>query len=175
MAARSRFFGVMTTTFLLTACAGVPRAVTVAPAQPAGQKTETVPFVATEALRKKTFDEVSQVIDDLDGIIARSDFDQWRSYLTDDYARSRGSPDFLAKASSAAVLKKNGIVLKNLKDYFDDVVVRSRQQVTLSDIEFVDATHVKAYTRVQGTLYILYYLVHEDDRWKIGVLPSGES
>jgi hypothetical protein len=175
MAAGSRFFGVLTTSFLLTACAAVPRAVTVLPAPPPQQNLAPVPFVASEALKRKTFDEVSQVIEDLDGIIARDDYDQWRSYLTEDYERSRGSPEFLAEASGAAVLRKDGIVLRSLKDYFDDVVVRSRQQVTLSEIAFIDATHVKAYTRVQGTLYILYYLVREDDRWKVGVLPSGES
>ena len=139
--------------------------------QPAAPKE----FVATEELKKKTFDEVQQVIDALDRIIAAADYDQWLGFLTADYERSRGSEEFLKDASGAPVLKKNGIVLTTLKDYFDNVVVRSHLQATLNDITFVDATHVKAYTRIQGTLYILYYLVREDGRWKIGILPSGGS
>lgn len=156
--------------------------VTVQPTQnPVTQPVDTPPadapkeFVATEDLRKKTFDEVQAVIEALDRIIAASDYDGWLGYLTADYVASRSSAEFLKDASSAAVLKKNGVELKTLKDYFQNVVVRSHLQATLADITFVDATHVKAYTRIQNKLYILYYLVHEDERWKIGVLPTGET
>src|SRR5690242_1537294 len=128
MAPRSRLFSLLTTSLILAACAAVPGPVTHPPDPIPDKKQEPVPFVATEELKKKTFDEVAQVIQDLDGIIARGDFAQWRSYLSEEYASSRGSPEFLAQASGAAVLKKNGIVLKSLEDYFDNVVVRSRQQ-----------------------------------------------
>ncbi len=131
-------------------------------------------FVATDELKKKTFDEVQAVIVALDRIIADADYSQWLSFLTTDYVRSRSSPEFLTEASSAAVLQKNGIVLHTMEDYFNIVVVRSHLQGKLNDIMFVDADHVKAYTRIQGKLYILYYLVREDDRWKIGVLPTEE-
>jgi hypothetical protein len=132
-------------------------------------------FVATEELKKRTFDEVQAVIDSLDTIIAAGDYARWLDFLTADYVGSRSSEAFLKDASSAAVLKKNNIELKTLGDYFQNVVVRSHLHATLADITFVDATHVKAYTRIQGKLYILYYLVHEDGRWKIGVLPTGET
>jgi len=167
----------------LTCCTTPPRsapveqptteqpAVTPAPAAPAAAQE----FVASEELKKKTFDEVQEVIGALDGIIAASDYDQWLRYLTADYIQARSSDAFLRSASDAAVLKKNGIVLTDLRDYFLNVVVRSHQEATLTDITFVDATHVKAYTQIQGTMYILYYLVQEDGRWKIGVLPSGDS
>jgi hypothetical protein len=141
------------------------------PAEPGPEE----PFVATEELKKRTFDEVQAVIDDLEAIIASSDYDRWLGYLTADYIASRSSEDFLRSASEAGVLKKAGIELKSLRDYFVNVVVRSHFQATLADITFVDADRVKAYTRVQGTLYILYYLVHEDGRWKIGVQPSGDT
>ena len=51
----------------------------------------------------------------ISGIIAAGDYDGWLSYLTADYVASRSSPAFLADASNAAVLKKNGIVLKSLQ------------------------------------------------------------
>jgi hypothetical protein len=140
---------------------------------PAGQ-AKAQEFVATEELKKKTFEEVQAVIVALDRIIAAADYRQWLSFLTAEYVGSRSNAGFLKEASDAAVLKKNGIVLRSLEDYFNDVVVRSHLQGTLNDVTFVDATHVKAYTRIQGTLYILYYLVSEDGRWKIGVPPTGE-
>ncbi len=130
-------------------------------------------FVATQELYKKTFDEVQATIDALTKLIAAGDYDSWLGYLTADYVQVTGSPKSLQDASNAGVLKKNGIVLKDLKDYFDNVVVKSHLQATLSEIQFVDATHVKALTQIQGTSVILYYLVHEEGRWKVGLRPTG--
>ena len=159
--------------FLLASCATAPQK----EAQPTvPQKVEPHPstdhFVATEELYKKTFNEVQAVIAELTRIIAEGDYPQWLTYLTTDYVSRTGSPAFLNEASQAGVLKKNGIVLTNLQDYFDDVVVRSRLQAKLEDINFVDETHVKAITRIQGAPVILYYLVQEEGRWKVGILPG---
>jgi len=159
--------------FLLASCATAPHR----DAAPTGPQTvePQVPadhFVATEELYKKTFNEVQAVIAELTRIIAEGDYAQWLTYLTTDYVTRTGSAAFLEEASQAGVLKKNGIVLTSLQDYFDDVVVRSRLQAKLEDINFVDETHVKAITRIQGAPVILYYLVHEEGRWKVGILPG---
>ncbi len=130
-------------------------------------------FVASAELYKKTFDEVQATVDALNKIIAAANYDGWLDYLTVDYVQTTGSAAALAQASAAGVLKKNGIVLKNLKDYFDNVVVQSHLQASLSEIQFVDATHVKAFTQIQGTAVVLYYLVHEGGRWKVGLRPTG--
>ena len=168
--------------FLLASCATVPEKApsptpqTVEP--PADGVTEASPppaanqFVATEELYKKTFNEVQDVIAELTRIIAEGDYAQWLTYLTTDYVGRTGSAAFLDEASQAGVLKKNGIVLTSLQDYFNNVVVRSRLQAKLEDINFVDATHVKAVTRIQGAPVILYYLVQEEGRWKVGILPG---
>ncbi len=150
------------------------------PAAQLGPQTtaDTAPaqgFVATEELYRKTFAEVQVVIAALTKIISDGDYDQWLAYLTNDYVKVTGSPEFLAQASSAGVLKKNGIVLKSLKDYFSQVVVRSHLQAILDDITFVDATHVKALTKIQGTPVILYYLVREEGRWKVGIQQTVQN
>ena len=137
--------------------------------QTATANTGTGEFVASEELYLRTFREVQDVVAAITRIIAAGDYDGWKGYLTEEYIRSRSSAEFLADASNAAVLKKNQIVLKSLRDYFDNVVVRSRLQATLDDIQFLDETHVKAIGLVQGTPVILYYLVLEDGRWKIGI------
>jgi hypothetical protein len=170
--------GVLTAALVsFVSCTALPRPATIPEAAltPVEQPATGSQFVATEELKKKTFDEVSQIIDSLDHIIAQSDYETWLGFLTKDYVDSRSSDTFLRQASDSAVLRKSGKVLRTLRDYFENVVVQSRERTTLADITFVDATHVKAYTRIQGTLYILYYLVREDGRWKIGVLPTGES
>ncbi|HEY9594360.1 MAG TPA: hypothetical protein VHE79_07780 [Spirochaetia bacterium] len=132
-------------------------------------------FVASEELYRRTFDEVQAVIAALTSIIAAGDYEGWLSYLTVDYIDQTGSPEHLAAASNAGVLKKNGIVLHSLRDYFTEVVVRSHMTATLDDITFVDATHVKAFARVQGKPVILYYLVREDGRWKVGIQQSTQN
>jgi hypothetical protein len=132
-------------------------------------------FVATEELYRKTFSEVQEVVSELTKIIGAGDYDQWLTHLTASYVNVTGSPAFLAEASRSGVLKKSGIVLHSLKDYFDNVVVRSRLQATLDDITFVDETHVKAITIIQGTEVILYYLVHEDGRWKVGIMEHAQN
>jgi hypothetical protein len=140
-----------------------------------GQKTANGEFVASEELYLKTFREVQDVIASITRIIAAGDYDGWKLYLTEEYIASRSSAGFLADASNAAVLKKNGIVLKSLRDYFSNVVVRSHLQATLDDIQFLDETHVKALALVQGNSVILYYLVHENGRWKVGLQQAGQS
>jgi hypothetical protein len=132
-------------------------------------------FVASDELYRTTFRDVQDVVAAITRIIAAGDYDGWLSYLTADYVASRSSKEFLTDASSAAVLQKNGIVLKSLKDYFNNVVVRSHLQATLDDIQFLDETHVKALALVQGTPVVLYYLVHENGRWKVGLKQAGES
>jgi hypothetical protein len=132
-------------------------------------------FVATEELYRKTFSEVQEVVSALTKIIGAADYDQWLTYLTAGYVKVTGSPAFLAEVSQSGVLKKSGIVLHTLKDYFENVVVRSRLQAALDDITFVDETHVKAITIIQGTEVILYYLVHEDGRWKVGIMEHAQN
>ena len=171
------FLTLLSAAVLLASCAGAPpdRA-SKEPQTPPNAVTAPTPptdqFVATEELYKKTFNEVQDAIADLTRIIANGDYPQWLAYLTADYVSTTGSKAFLEDASHSGVLKKNGIVLKNLEDYFNNVVVRSRLQAKLEDIKFVDATHVKAITTIQGSPVILYYLVNEEGRWKVGILPN---
>ena len=132
-------------------------------------------FVASEELYRTTFHDVQKVIAAITRLISAGDYDGWVSYLTEDYITSTSSKAFLADASRAQVLKKNGIVLKSLRDYFNNVVVQSHLQATLDDIQFLDETHVKAIALVQGTPVILYYLVRENGGWKVGLMQPGQS
>lgn len=132
-------------------------------------------FVASDELYRTTFREVQEVVATLTRLISAGDYEGWLSNLTEDFVASRSSARFLSEASKAPVLKKNGIVLTSLRDYFSNVVVQSHLQATLDDIQFLDVTHVKAIARVQGTPVILYYLVHEDGRWKVGLKQAGQS
>jgi len=56
------------------------------------------------------------------------------------------SPAFLARVSESARLKNQKIVLRDLKDYFMYVVVPSRANDRVDDIEFIGQNRVKAFT-----------------------------
>jgi hypothetical protein len=190
MVAGGRLFCVLACTVLVAmSCATAPAKTVVSPPGPGPTEkppvkppgpngTETPPahtFVASDELYRRTFRDVQDVVAAITRIIAAGDYDGWLSYLTSEFVASRGSAEFLADASNAAVLKKNGIVLKSLRDYFNNVVVRSHLQATLDDIQFTDETHVKALALVQGTPVVLYYLVNENGRWKVGLKQGGDS
>lgn len=192
MVAGGRLLGVLVCAMLFAAsCATPPAKPPASPPEPAPVEnptekpqpvhdpgTGTPPthsFVASEELYRTTFRDVQDVVASITRIISSGDYDGWLSYLTAEYVASRSSKEFLSDASTAAVLKKNGIVLKSLRDYFNNVVVRSHLQATLDDIQFLDETHVKALALVQGTPVILYYLVNEKGRWKIGLKQAGDS
>jgi hypothetical protein len=165
---------------ILLSCATQPKQVDVQDTgKPDGNgspDTQTTPgFVVTQELYRKTFDEVQDAIADLNALISAENYDGWRDYLTVDYIARTSSPDYLAKASRSGVLQKSGIVLHSLKDYFENVVVRSRVQATLTDINFVDEKHVKALTVIDGRPVILYYLVREDGRWKVGIWQTEQN
>jgi hypothetical protein len=126
-------------------------------------------FVVTKDIYAQTFSEVEALISILNEIIKEKNFEEWKKFLTTEYISTTGSPEFLREASQGAVLLKNRIVLKSLKDYFIYVVVPSRSQAMLSDISFLDATHVKAITVIDGTSVILYLLVKVDAHWMVGI------
>ena len=65
-------------------------------------------------------------------------------------------------------LKNQKIVLTTLKDYFLHVVVPSRTDAALDKITFVNENKVKAYANIDGDLVVLFYVVKESGRWKIG-------
>jgi hypothetical protein len=126
-------------------------------------------FVVTKEVYQKTFEEIEGVIAELNAIIRARDFVRWEQRLTAAYRERTSSPGYLAEVSQSAALKKNGVTLRSLEDYFNQVVVPSRSTVKLDQLAFVDATHVKAITVIQEEPYILYWLVREDDTWNIGI------
>ena len=126
-------------------------------------------FKVTEEVYQKTFEEIEGVIAELNAIIRARDFARWERRLTAAYRERTSSPKYLAEVSESTALKKNGVVLGGLVDYFNQVVVPSRSSVKLDEIAFVDATHVKALTVIQGERYILYWLVRENGTWNIGI------
>jgi hypothetical protein len=173
------FFGVLVTTVVsLMACGTPAEAPKPVPVEPA-PKPEPVPAViqAEDPLVKitqeeydKTFAEVEGVINDLNTTIKAKNMRKWEGYLTPEFRSSIMSPKNLAELNDTPLLKRNNIKITSLKDYFDYVVVPSRANVRLDDLQFTDQNRIQAFMKISNEENVLIYQLEKiSDTWKISV------
>ena len=118
----------------------------------------------------KTKDEISELINTLNSIISNRNYEKWKLFLSEGYIKTYNDPVELKKISDQSqILSQNNIVLKNLKDYFEWVVVPSRSSAWVDDIVFLDDTHLTVYMIIKEKNTILYQLESINDNWKISV------
>lgn len=128
------------------------------------------PTTVTQEQRTATFTDAKALVETLNALIRAKDFESWKTYLTPDYIAYYSDPAVLAKLSESPVLKREGIVLRSLEDYFLQVVYQSRQNARLDDIDFVGKDSIVAITvSPQGDRLVLYHLQRVNDSWKIGM------
>jgi hypothetical protein len=112
--------------------------------------------------------DVQHFIGDLNKIIHSKDFNAWRAVLAPSYFAAISSPEFLKDTSELPRLKTRNIVLKTPQDYFINVVVPSRANDHVEDIEFISENKVKAFTiNEKGQRLRLYELEHTGNNWLI--------
>lgn len=128
---------------------------------------ETGVYVATEEVYKTTFSEVEELVLELNSIISRNQFDSWKAYLSESYIEKYGSDEFLSKLSENPVLQDYGIKLKKLKDYFTYVVVPSRSDVVVDEIQFETEDKIKVFKFNNDNKFIIYTLVRDNNAWLI--------
>jgi hypothetical protein len=144
-----------------------------APVEAASQPTAVEeadfdPGTISQEVFDSTKTDVQQFIADLNRIIRSRNYDIWVSHLGEDYFAEKSSPEYLAQVSEQPRLKTQKIVLNTAQDYFIHVVVPSRQNDRVDDIEFVSPTRVKAYTVTpNGQRLRLYDLENSENSWKI--------
>jgi hypothetical protein len=115
------------------------------PEQPSAAEATPGMVTITQEMYDETLAEVRLFVDNLSAIIRNKNYTAWKNTLSDEFFEQISSPEFLAKASEAAVLKARKIVLKTPNDYFLQVVVPSRSQSQVDEIEFVDIHTVKVF------------------------------
>ena len=76
-------------------------------------------------------------------------------------------PVFVEAINQQPVLKRNRIVIRTLADYFMYVVVPSRANVHLDELDFADSHRVKAIMYVGDRPVLLYQLEKIREKWKI--------
>ena len=126
-------------------------------------------YVVSQEFYEQTFDEIEAFILELNTVISKKQFDKWLSYLSTEYIRTFNSREVLNEINEYPQLKDNGIVLRDLRGYFEWVVVPSRSRAVLGEIVFVGETQVIAYSSFEGKRAKLYELEKIDGKWKITV------
>ncbi|MDR2102828.1 MAG: hypothetical protein LBP42_01855 [Treponema sp.] len=112
--------------------------------------------------------EIQALVEDLNDIIRAKNYDAWIVCLEEEYLAEKSSPQYLAQISEQPRLKSQNIVLTSPRDYFIHVVVPSRANDRVDDIEFVAKNRVKAYTiNANGQRLRLYDLENKGNGWKI--------
>jgi len=171
-----KIIAVLTAALLAGSCAGGPPASDSPPGQqPPGGPPDSAAggspaqFVVSAEVYTRTFEEIGEFINNLSRIIRSADYDSWLAYLSEEYIRTTSDPAYLRDQSDKPLLRQADIRLRDLRDYFIYVVVPSRSQATLDEIEFLDENHVKAIALLRGTRVILYLLERDQGQWKIGV------
>jgi len=126
--------------------------------------------------------EVQALIEELNRIIRVRNYDAWRGHLADSLFREISSQAFLDERSEE-LFRRDQIVARNMgrnpdlvqrrvlrtaMDYFTHIVVPSRSNDRVDDIEFVSENQVRAITvDARGNRLILYNLEIIDGRWRI--------
>jgi hypothetical protein len=126
-------------------------------------------FQVSEEVYTETFEDIRKIIDELNAIIREENYDEWLKYLAREYIDHFSSAEVLRENSEQPLLKKYGIRLNNLRDYFRYVVAPSRANARLDDLVFIDNEHVKAIMIIKEQRTILYQLAKIDGVWKIGL------
>jgi hypothetical protein len=126
-------------------------------------------YTVSQELYEQTFEEIEMLIKELNQVISKKQYDRWLKYLSINYIRKYNSTEILNEINEYPQMKDNGIVLKDLRGYFDWVVVPSRSRAVLGEIVFVGETQVIAYSSFEGKRAKLYELEKIDDKWKITV------
>ncbi|MDR1144341.1 MAG: hypothetical protein LBK77_09040 [Spirochaetaceae bacterium] len=170
---------------LAGSCADKPAPKRPEPSVPAPEPAQSVPpppVSSAPAVPEPVFDpssitqeekdtaklEIQRLIQRLNGIIRARNYDTWVSYLDPGYFAAINSPEYLNRVSQSAVLVKQKIVLTSAEDYFNHVVVPSRTNDRVDDIEFISQNRVKAYTiNTAGNRLRLYDLEKSGTGWKI--------
>ena len=138
--------------------------------EPAPAPRSFDPTAVSAEVKTATITDIRTLIENLNKIVQRQDYDSWRANLTEAYVAHYSDPALLAEYSEYPVLKRQGVTLKTLRDYFVYLVYPSHQNDRVDDIDFVDENLVKAITvSPKGSRDILYILEKHGDTWKIGI------
>jgi len=164
---------------LLVMCTTTPAVVEEQPVPVNIAEPEPVVTYTPVEIDQETYDttlaDIKALIEHLNQMISRRNYDGWRAALSDEYFARISSREYLAQASQSPLLRARNVVLRSANDYFLQVVVPSRANSRVDEIEFEADDRVRAFfieTTTRGgqqetRRLRLYQLIKIDGTWKI--------
>ena len=130
------------------------------------------PVNITQEYYETTRDDVRLFIEELNRIIRNQDYNAWKMVLSSEYFEEISSTQNLLELSELPAMKARRITLRTPEDYFMHVVIPSRANSRVDDIEFISMYRVKAFTINMNRAgeehrLLLYNLEKTGDMWKI--------
>ena len=130
------------------------------------------PLNITQEYYTSTMEDVRSFIEELNRIIRNRNYNAWRATLSPEYFEEISSSENLQQISEQPAMTTRRIVLKNAEDFFMHVVVPSRANSRVDDIEFISLSRVKAFTintnrAGEEQRLLLYNLEKTGNLWKI--------
>lgn len=113
---------------------------------------------------------MKNLFDSIEEKIAKGDFEGWYNSLTVSYQSYINDAKVLNKMSEESdFLYNRGIFLKSSKDFFEYVVIQSREGRLLKfvDYQYIDKKHVKVFCELEGLGKFTYNFTYENDSWKL--------
>lgn len=119
----------------------------------------------TQKQYTETKSEIEIVVEELNTITQKSNYNGWLQYLSSDYKEYLSTPSVLKEVSEKLPIK--GVKINNLQDYFKYVFVPSRKNVRVDDIQFTTPTRVNVIMKESGTRLLVYSLEKIGTKWKL--------
>jgi hypothetical protein len=128
-----------------------------------------VPVFNPASISQEVFDtakaDIQRLVEDLNRIIRAGNYNTWLTYLSEEYRNRINSREFLNEINTYPGVRGR---INSARDYFNYVVVPSRANDHVDDIEFISQQEVRAYTLgSQGQRLVLYDLEYINNRWMI--------
>jgi len=135
-----------------------------------GQKTskEAMEMLSQES-RQGLEEELEALVLRINSDIASGEYEKWLLYLSSDYMDNYNSREILSGISLSPRLGTRGMVLTDLKDYYEWVVMPSRHDAKLESIEIATEKRAIAYSMYKGSKARLYELEKIHGEWRITI------
>jgi len=125
----------------------------------------------TQEVYDRTLAEVQAFIEHLNTVIRNRDYNSWKNSLSSEYYAHISSPEFLREQSETPLMRTRRIVLQSSSQYFTTVVVPSRANSRVDEIEFADNDIVRAFhidtSRSEPRRLRVYELRKVGNDWEI--------
>lgn len=127
-----------------------------------GEGVAVIPYEVFEEDKNQIF----VIINDLDRIMKKKDFNSWFNYLTPE-SQEYWSNKHNLQQLSLYISASGGFKINNIREYFETFFIPSRRGRIVDEIRYVTPDYVKVVQYTEQTDIIYYFFEKCDGEWKL--------